>query len=39
MLEQLSAIDVSRVGAKVGRLTVEEGWSVDDALELVLGLR
>lgn len=39
LLEQLSVIDVSRVGAKVGRLTAEEVWSVDDALDLVLGLR
>jgi mRNA interferase MazF len=39
MLEQLSAVNVTRVGAQVGHLAVEEGWSVDEALDLVLGLR
>lgn len=32
LLEQLGAVDVQRLGRRVGRLTAEEMWSVDDAL-------
>ena len=32
------AVDVQRLGRRVGRLTAEEMWSVDDALSVVLGL-
>jgi mRNA-degrading endonuclease toxin of MazEF toxin-antitoxin module len=34
----LGAVDVQRLGRRVGRLTAEEMWSVDDALVVVLGL-
>jgi mRNA interferase MazF len=36
LVEQL--VDVQRLGRRVGRLTAEEMWSVDDALVVVLGL-
>ena len=39
MVEQLAAIDTSRLGNSVGRLTTSEQWAVDDALELILGPR
>jgi mRNA interferase MazF len=38
LVEQLGAVDVQRLGRRVGRLTAEEMWSVDDALLVVLGL-
>lgn len=38
LVEQLGAVDVQRLGRRVGRLTAEEMWSVDDALAVVLGL-
>ena len=38
LVEQLGAVDVQRIGRRVGRLTAEEMWSVDDALVVVLGL-
>lgn len=38
LVEQLGAVDVHRLGRRVGRLTAEEMWSVDDALVVVLGL-
>lgn len=38
LVEQLGAVDVQRLGRRVGRLTVAEMWSVDDALTAVLGL-
>jgi len=38
LVEQLGAIDVQRLGRRVGRLTAKEMWSVDDALVVVLGL-
>lgn len=38
LVEQLGAVDVQRLGRRVGRLTAEEMWSVDDALVVVLGL-
>jgi mRNA interferase MazF len=38
LVEQLGAVDVQRLGRRVGRLTTEEMWSVDDALVVVLGL-
>lgn len=39
LVEQLGAVDVQRLGRRVGRLTAEEMWSVDDALVVVLGLK
>ena len=38
LVEQLGAVDVQRLGRRVGRLTAEEMWSLDDALVVVLGL-
>ncbi len=38
LAEQLGAIDVQRLGQRAGRLTTEEMWSVDEALETILGL-
>jgi mRNA interferase MazF len=38
LVEQLGAVDVRRLERRVGRLTAEEMWSVDDALHVVLGL-
>ena len=38
LVEQLGAVDVQRLGRRVGKLTAEEMWSVDDALVVVLGL-
>ena len=37
LVEQLGAVDVQRLGRRVGRLTVAEIWSVDEALVAVLG--
>lgn len=38
LVEQLAAVDVQRLGKRVGHLAVEEIWSLDDALTTVLGL-
>lgn len=38
LVEQLRAVDVSRLDRHVGRLAPAEQSAVDDALELVLGL-
>ena len=38
LVEQLGAVGVQRLGRRVGRLTVAEMWSVDEALVAVLGL-
>jgi len=38
LVEQLSALDVSRLGEKVETLQGHALWAIDDALELVLGL-
>lgn len=38
LVEQLGAVDAQRLGRRVGRLTTEEMWSVDEALVVVLGL-
>lgn len=39
LVEQMGAVDVSRLGDAVGRLSNAEEWAIDEALELVLGLR
>ena len=39
MVEQLRPVDVRRLNDFAGRLTPREQMDVDDALELVLGLR
>jgi mRNA interferase MazF len=38
LVEQLGAVDAQRLGRKVGRLSAEEAWAVDEALATVLGL-
>ena len=38
LVERVGAVDVQRLGRRVGVLSVEELWSVDDALLTVLGL-
>lgn len=38
LVEQLGAVDVQRLGKRIGHLAVEEIWSLDDALATVLGL-
>ena len=38
LVEQLGAVDVQRLGRRLGRLSADEMWAVDDALVTVLGL-
>jgi mRNA interferase MazF len=38
LLEQLGAVDVTRLGELAGHLTPEEQWGVDAAILTVLGL-
>ncbi len=38
LVEQLGAVDAQRLGRRVGRLSGDEMWAVDDALLTVLGL-
>jgi mRNA interferase MazF len=38
LVEQIGAVDVQRLGRRAGRLTVDEMWSVDEALMIILGL-
>ncbi len=38
LAEQVGAVDAQRLGRRVGRLTADELWSVDEALATVLGL-
>ena len=38
LVEQLGAVDVQRLGKRAGRLTIEEMWSVGEALATYLGL-
>ena len=38
LVEQVGAVDVSRLGDFVGRLEAPELWAVDSALLRVLGL-
>jgi len=38
LVEQLGAVDVQQLSRRVGRLTAEETWAVDEALLTVLGL-
>ncbi|MBI4259994.1 MAG: type II toxin-antitoxin system PemK/MazF family toxin [Actinobacteria bacterium] len=39
LVEQIGAVDATRLGNLVGRVTPEELWGIDDALGTVLGLR
>ncbi|MDP9068992.1 MAG: type II toxin-antitoxin system PemK/MazF family toxin [Actinomycetota bacterium] len=38
LVEQLGAVDTSRLGRRVGRVTPEEQWEIDDALRLISSL-
>jgi mRNA interferase MazF len=38
LVEQLGAVDIQRLGRRIGRLTEAEMWSVDEALIVILGL-
>jgi mRNA interferase MazF len=38
LVEQISALDVSRLGERIMTLQGDAMWAIDDALELVLGL-
>ena len=38
LVEQLGAVDILRLGRRVGRLSADEMWAVDDAIMTVLGL-
>jgi mRNA interferase MazF len=38
LVEQIGAVDAGRLGRRVGHLTTEELWGVDEALMTVLGL-
>jgi len=39
LVEQVGAVDVGRLGERVGHLEAEEQWDVDTALSTVLDLR
>lgn len=38
LVEQVGAVDVSRFGETIGRVSVDEQWAIDAALLTVLGL-
>jgi mRNA-degrading endonuclease toxin of MazEF toxin-antitoxin module len=38
LVEQIGAVDVSWLGRRVGHLTAEDLWAVDEALVTVLGI-
>jgi mRNA interferase MazF len=38
LVEQVGAVDVQRLGKRLGRLAAEEMWAVDEALMTVCGL-
>lgn len=38
LVEQVGAVDVQRLGKRVGRLDAEDMWAIDEALLTVLGL-
>ena len=38
LVEQLSAVDTGRLGSRVGHLSAEESWSVDEAVRFILGV-
>ncbi|QGG94401.1 type II toxin-antitoxin system PemK/MazF family toxin [Actinomarinicola tropica] len=39
LVEQVGAVDASRLGRRVGHATAQEMWDIDEALLVVLGLR
>lgn len=38
LVEQLGAVDTSRLGKLIGHVAPEEQWAIDDALRLILAL-
>ena len=38
LVEQVGAVDVTRLGTVVGRATAQEMWGIDESLLVVLGL-
>lgn len=38
LVEQLGAVDTSRLGKLVGHVAPAEQWEIDDSLQLILGL-
>ena len=38
LVEQVGAVDVTRLGDQVGRVTIDQQWQIDTALLTVLGL-
>lgn len=38
LVEQVGAVDASRLGDRIGHVTPEELWGIDEALSTVLGL-
>jgi mRNA interferase MazF len=38
LVEQAGAVDASRLGELVGRVSPEQQWGIDEALATVLGL-
>ena len=38
LVEHIGAVDAQRLGRRAGHLSVDEMWSVDEALAVVLGL-
>ena len=38
LVEQVGAVDVSRLGKQVGRVDVDSMWGIDECLATVLGL-
>jgi mRNA interferase MazF len=38
LVEQLGAVDATRLGDQVGRVTIDEQWQIDAALLTVFGL-
>lgn len=39
LVEQIAAVDATRLGELVGRMSPEQQWGIDEALMTVFGLR
>ena len=39
LVEHVGAVDVGRLGKRVGQVSTREIWGIDEALKTVLGLR
>ena len=38
LIDQLTALDVGRLGKQIGTLTLEELWAIDDAIRIMLAV-